>query len=480
MNLNDLLAPPTSQPSASLLKRVAAVQMASLCVAALIALLVLLAWMFKDLRPGYPHGWYLMKFDTAAGILLSAASLLLLSSGRAPSRLWSGRALALLILLLAVAPLYEHLSGRSTGLDTLVVTDPTSDKPGLMSTQTAAYLLLMALSLLIATLPHRLSGVTVVVLTLLLALHTLIIFSGYCYGAVQLFGQSMSTRTSPHTLLCMLLLAVALIGWRTQLGYFSALSGQGLGSQLARKVLPLVLLLPFVLMLISSAMASAGWLAPQVAVGLTIALMAAALAALVALMGRRINHLEQGLRELSLNDELTGVLNFRGFEWLGEQSFREAQRSRTVLTLLVFRVEGVKEISDTYGQEASSHLIQDMARMLRESFDPADIVARTGNDEFVVITKDENTGGVIALMRIGEAMEALNAAGGSYKARFSVGEATSDPDADESFHDLIEKAGLRRRERWRVEHVLSGEGDRNVAAPPRSAKLQHSFDDASS
>ncbi|WP_158628881.1 GGDEF domain-containing protein [Dyella choica] len=455
-------------------------QTASLCAAALVALLILLAWIFRDLRPGYPHGWYLMKFDTAAGLLLSAAGLALLSARQAPSRLWCARVLSLLILLLAVTPLYEHLSGRSTGFDTLFVTDPTSDKPGLMATQTAVYLLLMALSLLVATLPYRLSGTTVVVLVMLLVLHTLIIFSGYCFDVVQLFGQSMSTRTSPHTLLCMLLLVIALIGWRTQLGYFSVLAGSGLGSRLARKILPLVLLLPFALMLCSTAMVRAGWLTLQVAVGLTIAVMAAALAALVAMMGRRINHLERGLHELSLNDELTGVLNFRGFEWLGEQSFREAQSSHSVLTLLVFRVEGVNEIGETYGHEASSHLIQDMARMLRESFEPADIIARTGNDEFVVITKDENTGGVIALMRIGEAIEALNAAGGSYKAHFSVGEATSDPDAEETFHDLIEKAGLRRRERWRVEHVFSGEGERTSAAASRSPPAQPSLHDASS
>jgi diguanylate cyclase (GGDEF)-like protein len=479
MNINDLIAPPTNRPHASLLKRVALAQNASLAAAALIALLIVLAWLFKELRPGYPHGWYLMKFDTAAGLLLSAASLALLSVTPAPWRLWLGRVLALLVLLLATVALYEHVSGRWTGLDTLLVADPTSDKPGLMSTQTAVFLTLMGLSLLLATLPYRLAGSTVFVLSILLGLHALIIFSGYCFDAVQLFGQSMATRTSPHTLLCMLLLVVALIGWRTRLGYFSVLAGPGLGSQLARKVLPLALLLPYVLMLGSSAMANLGWLSPQVTVGLTIAMMAAALAALVWLMGRRINHLERGLRELSLTDELTGVLNFRGFEWLGEQALREADRSRHTLTLLVFRVEGVREISDTYGEEAGSHLLQDMARMLRESFEPADIIARTGSDEFVVITKDENTGGVIALMRIGEALEALNAAGGSYKARFSVGEATSDPDANESFHDLIEKAGLRRRERWRVEHI-GGETEQQVSDAAPKFELQHTLHDASS
>ncbi|MFC3651410.1 GGDEF domain-containing protein [Dyella humi] len=472
MKTADSIAPSTSQLDTAFLKRFAVVQNACMTFAALIAVAILLAWLFKDLRAGYPGGWYLMKFDTATGMLLSAVSLALLSVDSSPARGWGGRAAAFLVLLLAVVALYEHASGRLTGFDTLIVTDTTSDEPGLMSVQTAVYLLLMALSLLVATVPHRLSGTTVVVLSVLLALHALIIFSGYCFGAVQLFGQNLSTRTAPHTLACMMLLAVALIGWRTQRGYFPALAGAGLGSRLARKVLPFALLLPFVLMLGSTLVASAGWLSPPVAVGLTVAVMAAALGALVSLMGRRINTLEKHLRELSLTDELTGVLNHRGFELLGEQAFREAQRSQVALTLLVFNVEGVKEISETYGQAAGSQLIQDMARMLRESFEPADIVARTESDEFTVITKDENTRGVIALMRIGEAMEALNAAGCPYKARFSVGEATSSPDSSDSFRDLVERAIFVRRERRRVERVFSNEPEREVSGAKPSFNEQ--------
>lgn len=455
MNIHDLIVLPTNQSDAVLLKRLAVVQSACLAVAALLAFLILLAWIFKDLRPGYPHGWDLMKFDTAAGMLLSAVSLALLSATPSPRRLGCGRALALLVLLLAVVPLYEHLSGDFMGFDTLIVADPGNAEPGVMSVQTALYLLLFALSLLLATLRHPVYGMAVAILTILLSLHALIIFSGYCFRAVQLFGQSLATRTSPHTLLCMLLLVGALIIWRMQHGYFFVLSGSGLGSRLVRQVMPFALLLPFVLMLAGTVMASAGWLSPPVAVGLAMAVMAAALAALVSLMGRRINTLEKELRELSLTDQPTSVFNCRGFELLGEQAFREAQRSRSVLTVLVFHVDGVKDISDAYGHEASAHLIQDMARMLRESFEPADIIARIASDEFAVVTKDENTGGVIALMRMGEAMEALNAAGGSYKTRFSVGEATSHPDADESFRDLVERAGVMRRERQRAEHALA-------------------------
>lgn len=462
----------TSQSDATLLKRVAVVQTVCVAVAALIAIVILFAWLVTDVRTFYPDGWYLMKFDTAASVLLSAVGLTMLSQDASPLRMWSGRAAAWLMLLLAVVALYEHISGRSTGFDTLFVADATSNKPGLMSTQTAVYFLMMALSLQLATVRGDRAAVAVVLLGMLLTLHALIIFSGYCFNAVQLFGQSMSTRTSPHTLACMMLLAMALIGWRMQLGYFPVLVGTGLGSRVARQVLPIALLLPFVLMLSSTAMARADWLSPPVAVGLTIAILAAALGALVSLMGRRINTLEHDLRELSLQDELTGVLNYRGFELLGEQSFLEAQRSHAAVTLLVFSVESVRELIESAGHDAGTHVMQNMARVLKSSFEPADIIARTESDEFAVITKDENTGGVIALMRIGEALETLNAADRPYKIRFSVGEAISDPDSGESFHQLIERAGLMQRERRRVERASGGEGEENAARSPSATTRQ--------
>jgi len=458
----DSIVLPTSQSDATLLKRVAIAQRVCLAITALIAVVILLAWLVKGVRSWYPGGWYLMKFDTAFSALLSVAGLALLSTGSSPLRTWAARAAALLLALLAVIALCEHASGRLTGFDTLFASDTTSNAPGLMSVQTAIYFVLMALSMLLATVQNYRASMAVAVLAVLLTLHALIIFSGYCFDAVQLVGQNMSTRTAPHTLACMLLLAVALIGWRMQLGYFPVLTGTGLGSRMTRQALPLALLLPFVLMLSGTTTARAGWLSPAVAVGLTIAVLAVALGALVSLMGRRINTLEKNLHELSLLDEATGVLNYRGFEVLGEQSFLEAQRSRTAITLLVFNMESVSELSESAAHDAAAQSMREMARILKASFEPADIVARTESDEFVVVTNDENTGGVIALMRIGEAVEALNATDRPYKIRFSVGEATSDPDSSESFHHLIERAGMMQRERWRVERVFGGEGETRV------------------
>jgi diguanylate cyclase (GGDEF)-like protein len=211
-------------------------------------------------------------------------------------------------------------------------------------------------------------------------------------------------------------------------------------------------------------MARAGWMSPPVAVGLAVAVMAAAFGGLVSLMGRRINTLEREIRAQSLTDEFTGVFNNRGFNLLGEQSLREAQRGNATLTLLVFDLDNVKEIGEKLGHEAASRFVQDVAGLLRSNFGPADIVARTESDEFAVITKDENTGGVIALMRIGEAVDAMNSAKDRpYVVSFSVGEAVTAPGSGESFTQLVTRANLMMRERKRIQHVFGREAADNAS-----------------
>jgi len=440
MPANSQIKLSSSQPDLRLLERLSSVQAICLAMVALVAATVLLGWLLRDIGALLPNGWSLMKANTATGMLLGTGSLALSRNKRGRRQLQFSRVLAVLLVVVAGSALFEHLTGRVTGIDTLLAKDPTSDMPGRMSLQSAMYLSLLGLSLAFARARKSRLAPIVDVLTMGIVALTLVIFAGYCFGAGKLFGQSPRTLTSPHTLFCMVMLAFVCVGRRAEYGYFSVLVGVGIGSRIARAILPFALLLPFLVVFGGAYTTSIGWLSAPYAAALIAAITSVALFGMVSLMAWRINELERDLREMSLTDELTGVLNQRGFGLLGEQALREARRAQSSLTVLFFDLDGLKHVNDSLGHDVGSQFVKDVARLLSENFRGADIVARVGGDEFAVITAVDVASTKIALARIHHAVAAINLSGKPYAISFSVGEANSSASGDESFAELVARA----------------------------------------
>jgi diguanylate cyclase (GGDEF)-like protein/PAS domain S-box-containing protein len=104
---------------------------------------------------------------------------------------------------------------------------------------------------------------------------------------------------------------------------------------------------------------------------------------------------QQQLRELSLKDELTGLYNRRGFLTMAEHQLKLEKHSGTArgLALMFADMDGLKAINDTYGHEAGSHAIKTLGRLISSMVRSADLVARWGGDEFVILSvgvHDEN------------------------------------------------------------------------------------------
>mgnify|MGYP001190442914 CR=1 FL=1 len=97
----------------------------------------------------------------------------------------------------------------------------------------------------------------------------------------------------------------------------------------------------------------------------------------------------QGQRELAhiaQRDELTGLLNRRGF--LAEARLWFARTAEAHLETAVFfaDLDGLKQINDRHGHAAGDTAIRQAAEVLRRSFRVDDLVARLGGDEFVIMT----------------------------------------------------------------------------------------------
>ncbi len=215
---------------------------------------VLLGWLVPSLGAALPAGWSVMKANTSLSLLLCAMSLLLSRKGAGASLRSVSRIPAGLVLLLFGAALFEHASGQTSGFSEIIASDRDASSPGLMSFQTAFCLGLMAVVLLIG-LEHagRLGDVLDSILGALVTV-CIVLVASLMLGADSLLGQSTTTRTSTHTLVCLVFLMIAVVGRRAPHGALSVLVGTGVGSRFVRIVLPIVLVTPLLVLLATDAL----------------------------------------------------------------------------------------------------------------------------------------------------------------------------------------------------------------------------------
>lgn len=422
----------------------------------MIPLVVLGGWLIPSVGSTLPIDWSLMKVNAALSFLLCTASLALTTARLSHRYLLLGRAGATAVIVIAGTSLVEHATGYSSGLGTLLAADPGGNVPGRLSIQSATFLVLLAVSVLLGRPRRRLPAAVLDTTVAALALLTLLVVQGYWFNASALIGQSPGIRTSPQSLTCMVLLTFAAVSRRTEQGALAVLVGVGVGSDIGRTLLPLTLLVPFVLTALASYVLSAGLLsAPYVA---TLGASAATFVLLfvVVMMAWRINDLQRELLDMSLSDELTHVYNRRGFYLFGEQAWREAQRGGRPLTVLYFDLDGLKHVNDSLGHDVGSDLVLDFAGLLRANFRGSDVLGRVGGGEFVLVSSSLHAGLMPALRRVNDVAEQRHHAGDKpCRVRFSVGHAVSEPLRDQSFADLVNRADQAMFEHKRMKALAT-------------------------
>jgi diguanylate cyclase (GGDEF)-like protein len=153
-----------------------------------------------------------------------------------------------------------------------------------------------------------------------------------------------------------------------------------------------------------------------------------------------LRKVEAGLRRYQAFDELTGLLNARGFDLLANHHFRLADRSKDPVTILFLRV-------DRAGGAPGDPAVADAATVISSAVRVTDVVARVGSDAFRVLLAGASTGTEpIVLERIVEAVAAHNAkAGRDTGPSVSVGAASYDPEHPITLENLIAEADRRMR-----------------------------------
>lgn len=97
--------------------------------------------------------------------------------------------------------------------------------------------------------------------------------------------------------------------------------------------------------------------------------------------------------ELSIKDDLTGLLNQSGFMKKIEEEFYRSQRYNNTFSVLMIDSDNLKLINDTYGHKYGSLVITSIAEVIKSNIRRTDFAARYGGDEFILCLVETDING---------------------------------------------------------------------------------------
>lgn len=108
-------------------------------------------------------------------------------------------------------------------------------------------------------------------------------------------------------------------------------------------------------------------------------------ATVVALLAGRNLRLVDRLTKEARVDNLTGLLNRRGFVECTTAALARARREDTSLALVSFDLDNFKVVNDEWGHQVGDRVLVSVSRLLEAELREVDVLARMGGEEFVAL-----------------------------------------------------------------------------------------------
>jgi diguanylate cyclase (GGDEF)-like protein len=145
---------------------------------------------------------------------------------------------------------------------------------------------------------------------------------------------------------------------------------------------------------------------------------------------------------LAETDALSGLLNRRGFDAMGNEAFHHFRQYGRGFAVLLIDIDFFKKVNDTYGHAAGDEVIRTVGATMTKALRSTDTIARFGGEEFVVLLREIGHDVIMGVAQ--DLRRAVEIANISYQEKVlsvtvSIGGAHA-RDSDRDIQDLIERA----------------------------------------
>jgi len=91
------------------------------------------------------------------------------------------------------------------------------------------------------------------------------------------------------------------------------------------------------------------------------------------------------MKEIAVHDQLTGLLNRRGFSEQSVMAYATARRRRAPVSVIMTDIDHFKTVNDEFGHATGDEALAHFAKLLSENRRIDDVAARIGGEEFALV-----------------------------------------------------------------------------------------------